>query len=330
MQIYVNDQELDAKLVEENNLLDVYESINDWTSKNTKYILGFLVDQTEYSIRQLKDLNPDDVKRIDFFIGDEVEMMISTVDELDRYIDQIGSVLYEEEIQKNEDYKNLNEGIHWIMEIMKSVSGILKIDLNVAASPVSEKGDIPIDIILNNLDTLSLNLIHEENTPLKDEFLSYLRGLKFFVMKLGFQIRMMNADFDELMDSVDEFENRIDELSENMISINIAFSSGNDGEALNTLDSATEKLNHYLSVLYALDYKYLTDTGTSLFKIQPSGDGLLKHAREITEHLKNLSDMLEKKDIVSAGDILEYEITESLKNLKPYLIGIKEFLLARK
>jgi len=330
MQIFVNDQILDAVMSSEDNLLEVYESVNNWTVENNKYILGFLVDQAEHSIKQLKEIKPEEIKRFDFFIGDEVEMMITTIDELDRYIDQVGTVLYEDQVSGSEDFLNLKDGMHWMKEIMNSISVILKLDLSSTLTNVHEKGDCSIEDLLNEMDQLSGKFLENHSQEEIDEFLNYLRGLKAFIMKLAFQIRMMNAEIDELMDSLEDFEQNIESITDELIQMNIDFNSGNDHAALLSLDEYTEKLNHYLSVVYALDYKYMSEEGNSLFSENPDGKKILEITGTITEQLKNLSEALENKDIVSTGDILEYELTESLKDLKPYLENLRQFLLARK
>lgn len=329
MQIYVNDQKFDASLSEEKNLNEVYHSINEWTTSHNKYILGFLVDGNEFSIHDLKTIQPDTAERFDVFIGDEVEMMISTIDELDRYLDQIGTFLFTGNECTDKEILNLRDGMHWIKQIMLSVSTILKIDMNVSTVPVGGE-DYVLNDVLDRLhvkaDSLSFPLEEEQ----VEDFLENLRGLKFFIMKLGLQIRMMNADIDELMDVFEEFETSLETVAEEISSVNESFNTGNDDLALNSLDEVTEKLNRYLSVIYAIDYRYTTDKGISLFKSCPEGKSLLESIGSIINMLKNISTALEKQDMVSAGDILEYELSEELINLRPHISGIKEFLVARK
>ncbi|HMW60958.1 MAG TPA: hypothetical protein PKA91_14990, partial [Leptospiraceae bacterium] len=93
MQIYVNNTELEAQLTDEQNLLQVYDAVSDWTRANHRYILGIQVDQKIMAPDHLEEINTASVDRVDFRIGDEIEMMAESVAEMDRYIDRIGNSL---------------------------------------------------------------------------------------------------------------------------------------------------------------------------------------------------------------------------------------------
>jgi len=329
MQIFVNDERLEAQLSGETHLNQVYDSIGKWTAGNNKYLLGFLVDGQEVMVEDLHGIEISMTDRIDFFIGDEVDMMITTIEELDRYLDQIGNTLFLGTECTETDLNNLNEGVHWIRQIMGSISSILKIDLETTTVPVFEVSQ-SLSNILDNLEGLSESLLINFTPETVDEFLEYLRGIKFFALRLGMQLRTMHADMDELIDIIDEFDREMDGLLSEIASINESFNSGNDQEALDMLQIGSEKLNRYLSVIYALDLKVSGTGGESLFTIERENRALSVVAEQITQLLRNLSEALEKNDLVTAGDILEYELTESLSILKPYLPEIRQFVVARK
>ena len=91
-----------------------------------------------------------------------------------------------------------------------------------------------------------------------------------------------------------------------------------------------EKINIYISALYALDYKSNIESERSIMHHEKNDEPFLIHVSALTELLHDLSSALEENDIVAAGDILEYELTEKLQLLVPYLSGIRHLMVAGK
>ncbi|MCB1314766.1 MAG: hypothetical protein KDK27_02375, partial [Leptospiraceae bacterium] len=256
MQIYVNDQELDAELTDERNLEDVYNAVSDWISQHRRYILGLRVNEEEVALSSLKSLETDAVRRLDFYVGDELDMVLTTVDELDRYVDQIGSTLYELDSLNANDIGNLQEGVQWIQQIMSSFSTIMNMDLSAMSVLVpGSQGKEAIDRIMQRLESRAAQFNNQNDRAAIESFLDDLRSFKFFVMKLGLQLRTMNARTEELIELVTEFDDRIPDMVKEIISINESFNAGRDYNALETLKSINEKMNAYLSTIFTLDYK---------------------------------------------------------------------------
>ncbi len=335
MQIYVNEQELDAELTGEQNLAQIYNAVSEWIAGHNRYILSMRVDSEDVSLSGLDDIGMESVGRVDFYVGDELDMVLTTLGELDRYVDQIGSTLYESEGVGESDILNLNEGMQWIRQILSSFSSIMNLDLGSMSVLVpGSAGSEAIDRILERLDKRIQNFVHQNGREAIEDFLEDLRSFKFFVMKLELQLRTMNARTDELVDLIERFEKEIPELTKGIVSINEGFNSGKDLSALETLDRITERLNEYISALFALDYQLRRagedspEGARSLKDIQIGEVSFHAVATDLTGMLKELSGALEENDIVAAGDILEYELTEKLGLLQPYLTEIRQLVLA--
>ena len=335
MQIYVNEQELDAELTGERNLAEIYKAVSEWIAGHNRYILSMRVDSQDVALSGLNDIGMTDVDRVDFYVGDELDMVLTTLGELDRYVDQIGTTLYECDTIAEKDILNLNEGMQWIRQILASFSAIINLDLSSMSVLVpGSSGSEAIDRILERLDKRVQSFAHQNGREAIEDFLEDLRSFKFFVMKLELQLRTMNARTEELVGLVERFDSEIPELTKSIVSINESFNSGKDFTALEVLDRITERLNEYVSALFALDYQLRRNdakagkTGDSLKDIQIGDVSFHTVATDLTSMLKDLSGALEENDIVAAGDILEYELTEKLGLLQPYLTEIRQLVLA--
>jgi len=330
MQIYVNDQQLNATLSGEKNLAEVYEAINRWSSDNRKYILNLLVDSREISVKGLASIPTEAVHRVDFYIGDEIDMVLSTLDELDRYLDQIGSTLFEMENIAANEANNLKDGVHWIRQIITSVASILHIDLGGSVLSSQEKESESMEAILAHLEKGSEAFLSGSDKQSIEAFLEDLRSFKAFVMRLILQLKMIGAGMEEIQETVEEFESKTDELNKEIVSINELLGAGKDREALDQLESVCSTMNRYVTALYALDYHLSRQGEKTLSNIVFGEVSFMEIAGELTELLRDLTSALEENDMVALGDILEYELTAKITSIQPYLTEIRQIIIARK
>ncbi len=330
MQIYVNEQVLDAKLSGEKNIAEVYDAVKSWSHENKKYILGLRVDSQEVVMSALGNISTDGVNRLDFYIGDEMDMVQTTVEELDRYLDQIGSTLFELENLSDLEVSNLKDGMHWIDQIMNSISSILRMDLHLSVLASDEFRSEPIDEILKRMRQAVDKFSALSDRESIESFLEDLRNFKAFVMKLSLQLRMVGADPGDLTGILVEFNENIPSLAEQIVSINANLNAGRDRIALEILEKTTDRLNRYITALFAFDFHLSRAGDKTLADITINGESFLACASSLTDLLRNLSTAMEDNDMVAAGDILEYELTEKLRAMRPYLTEIGQLMVARK
>ncbi len=337
MQIYVNEQKFDAILNEEKNLKEVYDSLQMWVEKNKRYILGMKADQRELNVNALEKIHIDKVKRLDFYIGDELDMLLSSVEELDQYIDQVGSTLFDKKEIEVVEQGNLQEGLKWIREILKSIFSILGLEPNLITvnTPDSEnfKNTHTINQILDQLEHEVQSFLDQHDEREIENFLETLRSLKYYTMRLNMQLKSMGAKPAELVEILKDFEKKIPVLKEELVAINSNFQKGQETKALELLSLITTQLNLSISALYAIDFKAQQKGDSTLTELSiehhlgsNSKEILSFHkvVADFTILLENLSNSLEIGDIVALGDILEYELTERLDILKPYISKILE------
>lgn len=333
MQIYVNEQELDAELSGEKNLAEIYEAISSWTQEHRKYIVNMKVDDEEIAVNRLEDIPTEGVRRVDFYIGDETEMMLATIEELDRYVDQVGSTLYARETLSAEDVGNLGEGMDYIRQIIGSCSALLHVDLSEKPAAVTAYDDVqeePLERILGRMEKQVRSFKAGSGREDIEAFLADLRDFKLFLMQLMLRTRTLGAGLEELLEIVEEFERGLPGLIDRIVSINEQFNSGKDVGALETLDDITLRLHDSISALYALDYKLRARDGRSIAELELEGVSFRRRSEELTGLLRDLSSAFEQNDIVAVGDILEYELTGRLQSMAPYLAEIRQLVLASK
>jgi hypothetical protein len=333
MQIFVNNQKLEAQFSGMENLAEIYEEMDRWSLENKRYIIGFMVDQKEIPVRDLTEWGMDKIDRLDFMIGDEMDMVLATIEELDRYVDQIGSTLYGISELRENQIGELQEGVHWIFQIMDSLSSILRIDLSKATSSLdrpAEDGKDSMAATLQNLKSNAEGFEKENSMQSIDLFLENLRVIKYFVMKLQLQMRALAAGIEELIELAEEFHKSIPRLTDEAVRINELFQSGKDRLAMDDLDKFTGRLHYYISALYGLDYRISQDDQSGIFQYEVDGIPFHTVNKALAGLLSELSMALEESDIVTVGDIIEYELTDRLKEFEPYLNGICQLLVARK
>ena len=342
MQIYVNDEKLDATLNGEKNLKEVYGFIDSWLSQSKRYILNTSVDQKEVPLNSLAEIPIDTVKRFDFHVGDEMDMLLSSVRELDLYIDQVGSTLFEREKLKVKEVRDLKEGLKWCREILQSISSMVGLSLNAMQiglpmksgqgldpqgkdSGEKGKGAENVASLLECLEKRLQTLKEDHSSSDIESFLIDLRVLKSFVIRLEMQLRSMAAEPDELVKVIDDFANYIPNFKEKLVDINASFQKGRDLQALDALEQISANLNLCITALYAVDYRTQKGGESKITELSVDSLSFYEAASELASLLQELSNALEEGDIVAVGDILEYELTEKLDKLQVYLREISKY-----
>jgi hypothetical protein len=59
-----------------------------------KYLVNCFVDGVEKNFSDLKELEIESVKRLDFYVGEDIDILIASLLELDKYIDNVGNALF--------------------------------------------------------------------------------------------------------------------------------------------------------------------------------------------------------------------------------------------
>lgn len=315
MQIYINDEKLDSTLDDEQNLGQIFDQITKWIESQGMIILNCMVDGKEPSGDSLHNISINNVNRLDFYIEEKMNILESSLLELDKYIDTIGSTLFGRDSLTEKESSQLSEGVEWVKEVLLSSANILNFKLD-------EKKSNKEDNILNIISILVSNVKQLDSITNIEKYLDNLRNLKLFVMTLINRMTLLALDDEMIKGIIETYSNNMDLLKNEFIRVNEYFQSGKDAIAGELLNINIEKLHLLISGLLSIDAK-LPEKNISNIKI------LDKSFKDVTTELNEVMSKIESSmamnDIIQAGDILEYELPEVLDKFVPFLkeISIK-------
>ncbi|MCC5814924.1 MAG: hypothetical protein JJT78_09225 [Leptospira sp.] len=310
MEIFVNDHKLDVNLDNEKTLAEVFQGVAHWVESNGKYVVSCFADGKDFGVQEMGSHSHDKINRMDFIIGEEIDVLISSLEELDRYVDSIGNTLIGRDSLTDSETRDLSEGMIWIDSIITSAKKLLRLKLD-AIRPMG-KGKT-VEVILENLHK---KVVHLDSVAAVEDYLEDLRDLKLFILDLRNRTAILDLDTDKLLDIIREYSTKMDAIKAEFVSINENFQSGKDSRASELLTDAIGKLNTLLTALISLRSAF---PNIELDKVKVGDEKLSEFNKNLNTVLVEVANALENNDIVQAGDILEYEIPDYLDRFKPFL-----------
>ena len=303
MKIYINDEILDSKIENEENLGQVYRQIDEWLQSQGKYILRCLADGNEKTEKELSSIRLGSAERLDFYAGKTADILLSVLLEMDRYIDTVGNTIFGRDRLTPDEKKHLEEGILWCTEALGTADSMLSIDLS--ASRVSENGK-PVKKILEDLKSAVKSL---DSVSSIEKYLNDLRDLKIFVMNLVNKVSLLAVDKSTIAKVITAYSESMETLKEEFIRVNVNFQSGKDAVAGELLVHSMERLEILLNALISLKAKFHGSDWSVLDE----------PAEKLHSLMSAVAKSLESSDIVMAGDLLEYELPGVLDVFTPLL-----------
>ncbi|GBF50200.1 hypothetical protein LPTSP4_17240 [Leptospira ryugenii] len=313
MNIFINDQKLETTLNGETNIAQVLDEIQTWIEANGKYLRYFTVNGREHNRKELESMGVENAERLDFIVGEELDILEDGLIELDIYVDKVGSTLVGRDSLTEKESRDLQEGVPWIESMLLSTKNLLH--LNFASIRPMGKGK-NVEEILESLKEKVQNL---ESAHQIELFLEDLRDLKLFLMDLSSRLAVFRLEEEELIGIIQKFIEDKDKITKDFMLVNESFQSGKDFLATEIMTDAMGRLNALISALLSLQVKH-TEIEWSLIK---AGDKTLSEvSNALNDGLNSVAAAMEKNDIVYAGDVLEYELPDLLQNLVPLLSQI--------
>jgi hypothetical protein len=313
MNIFINDVEVETQLDKEENLGQIFDEVHKWAESQGKFLVRCLKDGEELSRDELLRFGLEQANRMDFYVGENMDVLVSTLLELDKYIDAVGSTLLGRDSLTEKETKDLGEGVKWILEVLEIAKRIMNLNLD-HTRPVPE-GKSVSEIL--NFITDNSGVLHSFSGI--EIYLEYLRDLKLFIMNLINKASALTVDVQTLQEIIRAYSQNMEVLKNEFIRVNENLQSGKDVLAGELLSHSTGRLQVLLSALISLQARDPEATLEAL-KIED------KTLKDITEKLKTLlgqiADALDSGDMVMAGDLLEYELPDVLEELVPFLSAI--------
>lgn len=320
MKIYINDELVDVQLENEKTSMDLHDSLHKELKKHKKYIYDFkLKRKNTMDEEQTWDNIPlSEVDSIYFYVGSFQDMLINTLYTLNQYLDEIGTKIYESESIHEGDINELREGTGWIFEFIDVLAGLLKTDIENINVKMPEKNHENLKNNMLEFKELIFKLTSENFHSLKIQIIKTLRVLKYFSLKVFNHILSNNISYDELIHYLDDFENQIEQIQQDLVTINTNLQTGNDQKALLLLQKLFDQLEFNFFILTTAIERNKENT-----KINSNIKQFLDPIMEI---LNDLSSAMNDMDMIAVGDILEYELSEKISNIKNYIPELKNSL----
>ncbi|MDV6235846.1 hypothetical protein CH379_009430 [Leptospira ellisii] len=315
MEIYINEHLLDSSLEDEKKLGEVFGEISKWVESKGKYLLGCTVDGIEFQSSTMNDQGIESAGKMEFFVGEEMDFLVSTLHELDLYVDKVGTTLFGRDSLTEKETKELSDGVRWIQNVLHSASNLLHLKLD-QIKPMGTGNSV--EVIVSEVSNLSTTL---DNTDNIETFLEHLRDLKLFIMDLVARTQVLDLDLPTLKEILNTFIGNVGALKESFIKVNEAYQSGKDEVASELLTQAVSQINVLLTSFITLK---LRKPDLDFSEIKIDGIGFEEKTGELNEILAAIAVALEEKDIIRAGDSIEYELPNALDEFLPFLKLIRE------
>lgn len=329
MEIFINQQIFNGKLENEKNIGEIYDGIRNWVEENNKFLLSCHIDGIEMAKSELNTVQLSSVNRVDFTVGEEVDVLQTGLVELDKYIDTIGNTLFGRDSLTETEMRDLLEGIEWIDGMLMSAKNLLHLDYT-KIKPMG-KGKC-VEEILSEVKTRSQRIENPGQTDSGqeagvtgqiDEFLEALRDLKIFVMDLLTRTSALLFTDEELKAVIAGGVENVELLKMEFSKVNELFQSGKDREAVDLLTDTSGKMNVLLTALISLDSR---NKSIKFATVEIDGENFDEKLNVLNETFARVAIALEDNDIVTAGDVLEYELPEVLDEVIPFLQKINEMI----
>jgi hypothetical protein len=329
MDIIINDEKIDYEIENERNLGDILRGLEIWVTKNGGIIDCISVDETdipldyppEYQVKSISSVN-----RLKIKTSPKFEYAVDTIKITGEYISKIISEYVDS--RDVEQYENTLEGIQLVCEgIEHSLQTLFLRDLVIA----NENGRTLRDILS---DLRSVTATYEEQY-IDDDGSVKLKGLLHELLhilpkvvgwaniKSSLRVTERNSVEGSFLKTIlQDLENISKKAMNRFESIAENLQIGRDREALEDLSYVAELLDEIIYVLQYFISAYDMD-GDLLLK---SGIGIEALFNKISHWLKEVEKSFKNGDLVSVGDMLEYELKPLFQEMVELLNKIGLFI----
>lgn len=329
MIIRVNDEKLDFTIEKEEELQDVLSSIENWVGGEGGIIQKVLVDREDVPLTdEAEGLHRDitSIGEIEVYAATKERHATEALSTLGDYILMILDRSLEPD--PHSSYEEIMKGLDTVVEAVRDSSLVLGIRVGL----VLGSGNRPLDGVLRELDGLrkryERRYFEKEGrsaivSSLKELFARIPKLLKWAVVKnpetfdeveknrKQDYFREVLADFQAILGDT---EMVFEKIAENL-------QIGNDPEAMGDIYRVTEILDECIELL-----KIAEGHGIDKEKLQGAGTQAEETFRDISSRLNETYEALKLGDMVTVGDIMEYEIHPLWKRLAGLLSSIEDFI----
>jgi hypothetical protein len=330
MEILINDEKIDFKLEAEKNLGEIVRGLEEWVLKNGHVIESISVDNRVIPV----DFNSSEfkseisaIKELKVVVSDHVKLALKTFLTVGEYINKVLRDYTGPDSIKH--YDSLLEGLNLVYNGIMNSLKILRIR---AIAVVNDDSSVLDEALLEMNEFIR---VYEKKYPdaegiarlkiLLKKMLDFLPEIyKWAVIKNYSSVQKqekvkvsayLKDIFHDLQSLIMHSIHRFAEIGKNL-------QIGEDRKALNDLFYLMELLDEVISLLKITDEIY--SISQKLEKDSENFIEVLFH--KMTGCLKEVENAFENADMITVGDILEYEIKPIVERFPDLFRKIDEFI----
>lgn len=323
MEIQINDYSVDFELDGEKTISDVIYSITEWTQKRDLIFTEAKINNENYAVDQVPEISLDEVKILNCIVQSKADVIISSFNAAIDYCSRVQTFIEKSVPDKMPDMgelDNIASGIGWLSEVLNKSEQLLSLDFKEVMFK-----DKTVQYYLDGLKSFSgeLNLndrtshISELLEKGKDLFLTTSDIFKMLLMSDEMKVLVIQSidSPDILINALVNIKKEIPNQIENLEQISISYQTGKD-------EAASQKLTYFVDFIFQYTrtcYQLSPVFGIDMEKVLVDGISITKKNNEIQVLLKEITSVMENKDIISLSDILEYEMKPALENAENYI-----------
>ena len=330
MIIRVNDQPLDFTIEKEKDLRAILSSLESWVGDNGGIIQKVVVDSVDIPLADEQGETHRDVSsvhEIDIYATSKERYAAGTLTTLGEYI----RMIIQRELKPKPDvsYGEIIKGFEEIVEAANKASLVLGIRKGLLLT--SKKRTL--DDILR--DITELRARYEKRYFEREgmeAIVSALEELLELIPKmLKWAVVKNSGTFDEVekgrkivyfRELLSDYNTVLGTKEAELEKIGRNLQIGNDREALEGIYGVTEVLDEYVVLL-----KIAEEYGISLENLRSDGKSSEELFGCLSSRLTEAHEALDLGDMVTVGDVMEYEIRPLYKRLSELLVSIETLIL---
>lgn len=279
MQILIGEEPLNFELTETLPFNEILQKLQAWAESQKRFIIDYRV-AAKPEFAEKDDLNSDEIDVIHLQIGDQTDLLESNLRELIDYADRVGmhlaKVIQEGKSLDTKETNDLKAGGVFVAELLGTLTNYLKPE-NAEA-------------LTNALNALNTN----------PDLIEKINGLAIIQNQLKLWLRQ--TEFSrvtpaEAAERVSEFRARAAEIGAELEQIAARFTQGKEQEALQRLETVSQTL---------VDAAIL---------LRIANDAKKDMAEKLVALLGDLTKAVDSRDLVTAADIVDFDLRDLLKDL---------------
>jgi hypothetical protein len=330
MEILINDEKIEFELETEKNVGEIIKGLESWIAENDNVIESISIDSVtvpfDYTCSEFSR-SISLVKELKVITLPQIELAVNTIVSLGEYITRILSEY--DDSDSLTYYDSILEGMKLIYSGIVDSLRILNVNSIVI---VNRKGITLKDVLFEMNEFILIyekKYIDSEGTKkLKD----LLKNMLYFIAIVFKWAVIKNIlffkDWDKtrtssfLGDIFQDLSYVCSSSFQKFDSISKDLQIGRDRKALGDLCYITELLDEVISILKITKIMYTIDFKSMLIS-DKSIDDLFY---EITDRLKSVESAFKNGDMITVGDVLEYEIKPLFKQIPELFEKMDNFI----